>query len=132
MHILLFLQDATAGAAGTAPQQPSAGDGMLRMLPMFGMIFVVMYFLMIRPQNKQRKEREAMMSGLKKNYHVLTNAGFYGVIKQIKPEDQDLTLCIDERKDVCIRVSKSSIAGLVKASGAPEGETKTETQEKKS
>jgi preprotein translocase subunit YajC len=96
------------------------------------MIFVVMYFLMIRPQNKQRKEREAMMSGLKKNDHVLTNAGFYGVIKQIKPEDQDLTLCIDERKDVCIRVSKSSIAGLVKASGAPEGETKTETQEKKS
>jgi len=132
MHLLLLLQDATAGAAGAAPQQPSAGDGMLRMLPMFGMIFVVMYFLMIRPQNKQRKEREAMMSGLKKNDHVLTNAGFYGVIKQIKPEDQDLTLCIDERKDVCIRVSKSSIAGLVKASGAPEGETKTETQEKKS
>jgi preprotein translocase subunit YajC len=132
MDILLFLQDATAGAAGAAQQQPSAGDGMLRMLPMFGMIFVVMYFLMIRPQNKQRKEREAMMAGLKKNDHVLTSAGIYGVIKQIKPEDQDVTLCIDERKDVCIRVSKSSITGLVKASGAPEGETKTETQEKKS
>lgn len=132
MDMLLFLQDATAGAAGAAQQQPSAGDGMLRMLPMFGMIFVVMYFLMIRPQNKQRKEREAMMAGLKKNDHVLTSAGIYGVIKQIKPEDQDVTLCIDERKDVCIRVSKSSITGLVKASGAPEGETKTETQEKKS
>jgi preprotein translocase subunit YajC len=132
MHILLFLQDATAGAAGATPQQPSGAEGMLRMLPMFGMIFVVMYFLMIRPQNKQRKEREAMMSGLKKNDHVLTSAGIYGVIKQIKPEDQDVTLCIDERKDVCIRVSKSSITGLVKASGTPEGETKTETQEKKS
>ena len=132
MHIFYFLQDAAAGAAGAAPQQPSAGEGMLRMLPMFGMIFVVMYFLMIRPQNKQRKEREAMMQGLKKNDHVLTSAGFYGVIKQIKPEDQDVTQCIDERKDVCIRVSKSSITGLVKASGTPEGETKTETQEKKS
>src|SRR3954468_12395737 len=81
MDMLLFLQDATAGAAGAAQQQPSGADSMLRMLPMFGMIFVVMYFLMIRPQNKQRKEREAMMAGLKKNDHVLTNAGFYGVIK---------------------------------------------------
>jgi preprotein translocase subunit YajC len=132
MDMLFFLQDATAAASQAAPQQPSAGEGMLRMLPMFGMIFVVMYFLMIRPQNKQRKERETMLAGLKKNDHVLTSSGFYGVVKQIKPDDQDLTLCIDERKDVCIRVSKSSIAGLVKASGAPEGETKSETQEKKS
>ena len=132
MHILFFLQDATAAASGAAAQQPSAGDGMLRMLPMFGMIFVVMYFLMIRPQNKQRKEREAMLAGLKKNDHVLTSAGFYGVVKQIKPEDPDVTLCIDERKDVCIRVTKASIAGLVKASGTPDAETKTDTQEKKS
>jgi len=128
MDMLFLLQD----AAPAVPAQPSAGEGMLRMLPMFGMIFVVMYFLMIRPQNKQRKERETMLAGLKKNDHVLTSSGFYGVVKQIKPDDQDVTLCIDERKDVCIRVSKSSITGLVKASGAPEGETKSETQEKKS
>ncbi|MBV8880913.1 MAG: preprotein translocase subunit YajC [Planctomycetaceae bacterium] len=131
MDMLLFLQDAAAGAAQAPGQQPSASEGLLRMLPMFAMIFVVMYFLMIRPQNKQRKERDAMMAGLKKNDHVLTSAGFYGIVKQIKPEDPDLTLCIDERKDVCIRVSKSSIAGLVKASGTPEGEPKSETQEKK-
>jgi len=133
MDMLFFLQDAAGGAAGGAAPQPSAGEGMLRMLPMFAMIFIVMYFLMIRPQSKQRKERDAMLAGLKKNDHVLTNAGFYGIVKQIKPEDPDLTLCIDERKDVCVRVSKSSIAGLVKASGAtPEGELKSETQEKKS
>ncbi len=131
MNIFFIFQDAAAAGTQAAQQQPSAGEGLLRMLPMFGMIFIVMYFLMIRPQQKQRKERDTMLGALKKNDHVLTNAGFYGIVKQIKPEDPDLTLCIDERKDVCIRVSKSSIAGLVKASGAPEGESKTETQEKK-
>ena len=130
MDMLFFLQDAGAPPAGGAPQQPG---GILTMLPMFALMFVVMYFLMIRPQNKQRKEREAMISNLKKNDHVQTSAGIYGIIKQIKPDDPYLILCIDERKDVCIKVSKASVVSLEKASGAPaEGEAKPETTEKKS
>lgn len=130
MDIFLFLQDVAAAAAQQpAPQQPSASDGLLRMLPMFGMIFVVMYFMMIRPQSKQRKQREAMISGLKKDDHVLTTSGIFGVIKKVKPEDPHITLCIDERNDVCIRVSKESIARL---EGDAKAEPKVETQEKKS
>ena len=130
MDMLFFLQDAAAPAAGAPQQQPG---GFLTMLPMFALMFVVMYFLMIRPQNKQRKEREAMIANLKKNDHVQTASGIYGIIKQIKPDDPYLILCIDERKDVCIKVSKSSIVSLEKASGAPaEAEAKPETTEKKS
>ena len=134
MDMLFFLQDAGAGAAPAAGGQPAQQPpGILTMLPMFAMMFLVMYFLIFRPQNKQRKEREAMIANLKKNDHVQTAAGIYGIIKQIKPEDPYITLCIDERKDVCIRVSKSSVVGLEKASGAPaEGEPKAETTEKKS
>ncbi len=135
MDMLFFLQDAgaapAAGGGGSAPaaQSPS----IITMLPMFAMMFLVMYFLIFRPQNKQRKEREAMIANLKKNDHVQTSAGMYGIIKQIKPEDPYITLCIDERKDVCIKVSKASIVGLEKASGAPaESEPKPETTEKKS
>lgn len=130
MDILLFLQDAAATAAQQAPaqQQPGAGEGLLRMLPMFGMIFVVMYFMMIRPQNKQRKEREAMINNLKKNDHVLTSAGIFGVVKQVKPDDLYITLCIDERNDVCIRVSKESIARL---EGDAKAEPKAEPQDNK-
>jgi preprotein translocase subunit YajC len=128
MDLLFFLQEVGGGAAPGASQSPG---GLVTMLPMFALMFVVMYFMMIRPQRKQAKEREGMIANLKKNDHVLTNAGIYGIVKQVKPEDPDLTLCIDERKDVCIRVSKTSIAGLVKASGAPEGEPKAEAQEKK-
>ena len=129
MDILFFLPDAGAQPAGGA-QQPG---GILTMLPMFALMFVVMYFLMIRPQNKQRKQREEMIANLKKNDHVQTSSGIYGIIKQIKPDDPYLILCIDERKDVCIKVSKSSVVSLEKASGAPaEGEAKPETTEKKS
>jgi preprotein translocase subunit YajC len=127
MDMLFFLQDAAAQASSQTAQQPGAGEGLLRMLPMFGMIFVVMYFLMIRPQNKQRKERDAMMAALKKNDHILTTSGIYGVVKHVKPDEPDITLCIDERNDVCIRVSKASIAGL-EGSAKPEAQA----QEKKS
>ena len=127
MDMLFFLQDAAAPAAGAPQQQPG---GFLTMLPMFALMFVVMYFLMIRPQNKERKKREEMIANIKKNDHVLTSAGIYGIVKQVT--DQDITLCIDERKDVCIRVSKASIGSLVKASGAPAEEPKAETTEKKS
>ena len=130
MDILFFLQDAGAPPAGGAPQQPG---GILTMLPMFALMFVVMYFLMIRPQNKQRKEREAMIANLKKNDHVQTASGMIGIIKQIKPDDPNLILCIDERKDVCIKVTKASIVGLEKASDTPaESEPKAESTEKKS
>ncbi|HEV3026336.1 MAG TPA: preprotein translocase subunit YajC [Planctomycetota bacterium] len=131
MDMLFFLQDAASGAAGAAGQPPPAsGPGdLLKMLPMFGMIFVVMYFLMIRPQGKLRKEREALLSGLKKHDHVVTASGIYGVIKQAKPDDPFVTLCIDERNDVCIRVTKESIAKL---EGDAKAEPKADAQEKKS
>ena len=129
MDMLFFLQDAGAPPAGGGSQP----GGIITMLPMFALMFVVMYFLMIRPQNKQRKEREAMIANLKKNDHVQTASGMIGIIKQIKPDDPNLILCIDERKDVCIKVTKSSIVGLEKASGAPaESEPKAESTEKKS
>ena len=130
MDMLFFMQDAGTPPAGGAQGQPG---GLITMLPMFAMMFIVMYFLVMRPQSKQRKERELMISNLKKNDHVVTSGGLYGIVKQAKAEDPDVTLCIDERKDVCIRVSKASVASLVKASGAPaDAEPKAEAQEKKS
>jgi preprotein translocase subunit YajC len=126
MDMLFFAQDSAAPAAGGAP---GAGPGLGGMMVPLVLMFVVMYFLMIRPQSKQRKERDQMISNLKKNDHVVTNSGIYGIVKQVKPDEAYVTLCIDERNDVCIRVSKSSVAGL---EGTPKGEPKTDAQEKKS
>ena len=130
MDLLFFVQDSAAPPAGGGGQAP--GGGFLGMLPMLAMMFLVMYFLVMRPQSKQRKERDEMIKNLKKNDKVLTNAGIYGIVKQVNADDPDLTLCIDERKDVCIKVSKQSIASLVKASGSADAEPKPETTETKS
>src|SRR5262245_33391494 len=131
MDLLFFLQDAPAPPAGGGA--PAAGPGLGGMMVPLVLMFVVMYFLMIRPQSKERKKREEMIANLKKNDHVQTSAGIYGIVKQVKPEDPYIIRCIDERKDVCIRVSKSSIVSLEKASGAPaEAEPKAEATEKKS
>ena len=116
---------AAPGAPTTAAPGPSSSLSMF--LPLV-LMFVVFYFLLIRPQRKQQKERDSMIANLKKNDHVLTHAGIYGIVKQIN--DQDFVLCIDENKDVRIKVSRTAIAAVVKASGGGEGEAKPETPEK--
>ncbi len=132
MDMLFVLQEPAAPAGAPAGQpgqgQPGGGMGGLGgMLVPLVLMFVVMYFLMLRPQRKQQKEREVMIANLKKNDHVVTHAGIYGIVKQV--QDADLILAIDESKDVRIKVAKTAIAGLVKASGA-EGAPKAEVEEK--
>jgi preprotein translocase subunit YajC len=119
----------TQDAAPQGQQSPMGGGGLGGMLVPLLLMFVVFYFLMIRPQNKQRKQRDAMIANLKKNDKVVTSFGLYGIVKQCRPEDPDIVLCIDENKDVRIRVAKASIATLEKASGG-DGEPKAESQEK--
>ena len=99
----------------------------MEMLPLI-LMFVVFYFLLIRPQKKQQKERDLLISNLKKNDHVVTHAGIYGIVKQIS--DQDFVLCIDENKDVRIKVLRTAISAVVKQSGGGEGEAKPESPEK--
>jgi preprotein translocase subunit YajC len=113
-----------------APADPGGPGGLGMFMPLI-LMFVVFYFLLLRPQRKQQKEREAAIAALKKNDHVLTHAGIYGIVKQV--QDQDLVLCIDENKDVRIRVAKSAVAGLVKTAGgeAAGAEAKADSAEKK-
>lgn len=117
-----------APAAPPANGQQSPGGGGLGMFLPLILMFVVFYFLLIRPQKKQQRERDQLIANLKKNDHVLTHAGFYGIVKQIS--DQDFVLCVDENKDVRVRVARSAIAAVIKQSGGGEGEAKPESPEK--
>jgi len=137
MDVTFFLQEPAPAQPSTtqpakegeaAPQ--SAPNPLGSFIVPLVLMFVVMYFLMLRPQRKQAKEREHMISNLKKNDHVVTASGIHGIVKQVRPEDTDLVLCIDEDKDVRIRVAKSAIAAMVKPSGASSGESKAEASEK--
>ena len=114
MFNLIFLQAATA-ANGTAPQ----GGGWSFWLMMIA-IFVVMYFFMIRPQQKKQKELQKQREALKKGDKVITAGGIYGNIKEV----QETTFLIEISKDVTIKVDKGSVYVSVE-------DTKQQQEEKK-
>ena len=95
----IFLQAATA-ANGTAQQ----GSGWSFWVMMIA-IFVVMYFFMIRPQQKKQKELQKQREALKKGDKVITAGGIYGNIKEV----QETTFLIEISKDVTIKVDKGSV-----------------------
>jgi len=113
-------QPATASAPiGPAGQGKPPEGGWVTMLPILLML-PLMYFLFIRPQQKQQKKRKAELEALKKNDQVLTIGGIYGTILAVS--DDQVTLKIDEAKDVRIRIARGSVQGVVKTkASASEG-----------
>ena len=87
--------------AAPAAQQ----GGGLSMWIMLALIFVVMWFFMIRPQRKQQKELQAFRDGLKKGDKVVTIGGIYGTVSDIKEN----YILVEVDNNVKIRVSKQAI-----------------------
>ena len=71
----------------------AAGTGMSSLI-MFGMIFAVMYFFMIRPQIKKQKKEREYRSALKKGDKVVTIGGIHGKINDVKEEDISSSMVI--------------------------------------
>jgi len=88
----LFITDAYAQAA-------SGGNGggatLMSFIPIVLMI-VIFYFLLIRPSQKKEKDRKAMIAALQKGDKVLTAGGMYGVIAQIKTDEDIVVLKIGD------------------------------------
>ena len=87
-----------------APAAQPQGGGW-SMWIMLALIFVVMWFFMIRPQRKQQKELQNFRDSLKKGDKVVTIGGIYGTVDEIK----DNTVLIIVDRDVKIRVSKQAL-----------------------
>ena len=90
-----------------------SGGLLFQMVPIL-LIFGVFYFILIRPAQKQQKQKEAMLAALKKGDRVVTSGGIYGTISSV--EDQTVHLRIAE--NVKIRVARSAVGGLVEGEGA--------------
>ena len=88
----------------TAAAPQPAGGGM-SMWIMLALIFVVMWFFMIRPQRKQQKELQNFRDSLKKGDKVVTVGGIFGTVAEIK----DTTVLIEVDNNVKIRVSKNAL-----------------------
>jgi preprotein translocase subunit YajC len=92
-------------------QAPQGGGGLLGFLP-FILIFVVLYFLMIRPQAKRQKQQQKMISELKQGDEVVTIGGIHGTISGIREQDNTLILKVaDNTKIIVDRSSVGRTAG---------------------
>ena len=95
MNFITLLQAAPAAQQG----------GGMSMWIMLALIFVVMWFFMIRPQKKQQKELQNFRDGLKKGDKVVTIGGIYGTVCEVK----EGSVLMEVDNNVKIRVSKNAL-----------------------
>ena len=93
--------------------QPAGGGNILTMLIPFALMFAVLYFLIIRPQQKRSKQHQAMLGELKKGDRVVTSSGMFGTIFAIQDDLNKVVLKISD--DIKVEFVKSSIASKVKS-----------------
>jgi preprotein translocase subunit YajC len=105
---ILFLAQQQAG------QAQSGGLWYMQLLP-FAFIFIIFYFLLIRPQQKRQKEHQRLLSDLKTGDKVVTSSGIHGLIANVK----DTTFLVKIADNVKIEVDKNAIASVSKAVDQP-------------
>ena len=92
-----------------APQGGEGGGGsMVSTLIMFGAIFAIFYFMIIRPQQKKAKEREKLLTALQKGDKIVTNGGMHGSIAGL----DEKTALIDFGNNIKIKFDRSAIASV--------------------
>ena len=96
-------------------QPTPAANPIMNLFPLI-LIFVIFYFLLIRPQKKQEKEHQKLLKALDKNDQVVTSGGIHGTIVNVK--DKTVTLRVDE--NVKIEIEKNCISVVQKTQSAVE------------
>jgi preprotein translocase subunit YajC len=92
-----------------ALQAQNGGGSLVSTLIMFGAIFAIFYFMIIRPQQKRAKEREALLNSIKKGDKVITSGGLHGVIAGL----EEKTVLLDLGNNIKVKIERSAIATVV-------------------
>lgn len=100
----MLISPAYAQAAGGSP-----ADAFSMFIPLI-LIFVVFYFLLIRPQQKKMKEHKAMLDAIRRGDKVVTNGGIIGLVTKVV-DDRELQLEIAE--NVRVRVLRDMVASVM-------------------
>jgi preprotein translocase subunit YajC len=86
----------------------SSLSGLLMNFLPIAAIFLVFYFLVIAPANKQRRKTQEMLSSLKKGDRVVTSGGIYGTVQSVEPEVVYLKIA----ENIRVKVARSAVTGL--------------------
>ena len=105
------------GAGGPA----GAPNPIVNLLPI-ALMFVILYFLMIRPQQKRAREHDTMVQNLKRGDDIVTNGGIHGRIQGIA----DKILTVEIAQNVRIRLERDQVATVVRASRTEDREKEKE------
>ncbi|QBX35255.1 preprotein translocase subunit YajC [Paracoccus liaowanqingii] len=100
----MFVTPAYAQAAGAA----GGGAALAQFIPLI-LIFAIMYFLMIRPQQKRVKQHRAMVEAVKKGDQVVTQGGILGKVVSVRDEELEVEIATGVR----VRVIRSTLAQVV-------------------
>ena len=90
---------------------PAAGGDMLMSLAPLLLIFVVFYFLLIRPQQTKLKQHRALIENLKKGDQIVTAGGVTGKVVRVEPNDNLLT--VEIAPNVQVKVVRHTVADLL-------------------
>ena len=94
-----------------APQGGEGGGGsLISTLIMFGAIFAIFYFMIIRPQQKRAKEREKLLSNVEKGDKIITSGGVHATIVGL----EEKTVLIEIAPNVKVKIERSAIGSVVK------------------
>ena len=104
--LLSLLGPETAHAMGATGAQGESGGGGTSMLIMLVAIFAIFYFLMIRPESKRRKERQAMIDSLARGDKIVTIGGLHGDVQDV--HDDKVVIRIAE--DLKVEVAKTAVS----------------------
>jgi preprotein translocase subunit YajC len=114
VEFLLMAEDAPAPAPapGAVPKAPGGlFDGIGGLLVPMAAVFAIFWLLVFRPESRKRKEREQMISNVKKGDTVVTQGGLLGKVWRV--DGNEVVVVIDKDKEVKARFMKSGIAGVL-------------------
>lgn len=107
----MFISTAYAQAAGA----PAGGADMIMQFAPLVLIFIVFYFLLIRPQQKKMKEHKAMLDAVRRGDKVVTGGGIVGTVVRVGTDDE---VTVEIADNVRVRCLRSTIS-LVLNKGEP-------------
>jgi len=103
-----------AFAMGQGGASAEGAGGFSAFIPLI-LMFVIFYFLLIRPQQKKSKQHREMISSLKKGDRIITTGGLHGRITGV----QDTTLTVEIADKVRVKVARGNVGGLAQSQVQP-------------
>jgi len=96
-----------------APQGGDGGGSLVSTLIMFGAIFLIFYFMIIRPQQKKAKQRNALLANLEKGDKVITSGGVHGIIAGL----DEKTALLQVSDNLKMKIERSAITTVTAKKG---------------